>query len=170
MLTPNFSSTQSTSDPRYITFVDSSTGSDGTIDNRQVTVTLADGTTLVPPGVTTSYFDWSYLNSSVLVNLLAKSASATVEVVWLSGNSPVYTKTIDMTWYFADILFLFNLLSFQTSNPKIINDTNYYSNAFIMITNLQLSGIAITDMDDVYSSQGQLDKNQYYIQNQNLFF
>lgn len=170
MLTPNFSSDQSSSDPSVITFLDISLGTDSTITDRQIQVVLADGTYLVPDGTSTNYIDWPYGQTSIVVDLLKRSTAAFVTVSWLAGSTVTYTKVLPMEWDFADILFLFGLLSFQTSNPTIISDANYYSNVFIMISNVWMSETAISDMDDVFSSQSSLDKNFYMITKQSLAF
>lgn len=170
MLTPNFTSTESLSSPSNITFTDTSTGSDSNVINRRIYVALADGTFLVPSGTTTSYINWSYSDSSITLNLISKSQAANVTVIWSDGTTDLYTKTILMEWDLYDYLFLFYLLQVQTSQPSIINDTNYYNNCLIMIVNLFNSENAVLLMDDLYSSQGALDKNFYMMNKQPLFF
>lgn len=170
MLTPNFTSTESLSSPNFITFTDTSTGSDATIVNRRIYVQLADGTYLVPSGTSTSYINWAYTDSSITLNLIEKSQSANVLVVWSDGTTDVYTKTILMEWDLYDYLFLFYLLQVQTSSPSIINDTNYYGNCLKMIVNLFNSENATLLMDDLYSSQAALDKNFYLMNNQQYAF
>src|ERR1700751_3277271 len=157
----NFSSSQSISTPSIITLVDTSTGTDNSLTNRMVTVTLSDGTTLVPAGTTSSFFNWPYSDGSITVNLLDKSTVANVLVVWLSGSTANYSKEILMEWNLYDYLFLFELLQTQTSDPDILSDANYYSNFLKMIVNLFNASNAVTYMSDIYSAQGALDKNKY---------
>lgn len=169
-LTPNFSSSENLSANNYVTFVDTSTGSDGTIVTRRVYILQADGTYLVPAGTTTNYFLWDYTNASITVDLLSKSTTANVTVEWWSSSAKVYTKTILTEWDLYDYVFLFGLLQTQTSNPLIINDANYYNNTMAMIVNLFQSENAVELMDDLYSSQSALDRNQQLINNQNGYF
>ncbi len=169
-LTANFSSSESLPSPNLVTFLDTSVGTDLTITTRHIYIQLADGTYLVQAGTTTNYEIWDYVNLSITLNILTQSQAANVTVIWLNGSTPVYTKTILMEWNLYDYLFLFGLLSTQTSNPSIIADTNYYDNFLKMIVNLFNAEKAIELMDDIYSGQGALDRNQFLIQNQSLFF
>lgn len=163
-LVPNFTSTESLSSPNLVTFSDTSTGSDGTITTRTITVVYADGTTQT--------FDWVYTDASIQVNLLTKSQAATVTVEWFAdpSNPYVYVSVQDMEWNLYDYLFLFGLLSTQTSKPTIISDLNYYSNTAQMIVNLFQAEKAILKMSDVYSAQSSLDRNFFLMSNQNLYF
>lgn len=169
-LTANFSSSEDITSNNLVTFNDTSTGSDGTIVTRRVYVLLSDGTYLVPAGTTTSYFLWDYANASIQVDLLSKSTSAAVTVEWWSSTAKVYTLTIDSEWDLYDYVFLFGLLSAQTSYPAVNANQGYWPNSWYMCTNLFQSENAITKMNDVYSSQSALDRNQLLINNQSLYF
>lgn len=169
-LTANFSSSENLSANQYVTFTDTSTGSDGTIVTRRVYVLLADGTYLVPAGTTTDYFLWDYSVSFITVDLLSKSTSASVRVEWWDNSAKVYEKTILTEWDLYDYIFLFGLLQTQTSQPSIMNDANYYGNVMQMIVNLFQSESAVELMDDLYSSQSSLDRNQQLINHQNDYF
>lgn len=169
-LSPNFTSVQSLSSNNLVTFSDSSSGTDSSITNRTIQVLLSDGTYLVPAGNSGTLIQWSYSLPSIEVDLLKKSTAATVTVVWLAGTTSIYTKTINMEWDLYDYVFLFGLLSNQTSIPNIINDANYYNNVLKMIVNLFNSENAVTLMSDTYSAQSNLDKNFYLMSNQQLFF
>lgn len=169
-LTANFSSSESLSSNNLVTFLDISTGSDGTITTRRIYILLANGTYLVPTGTTTDYIVWDYANASIVVDILTQSTAASVRVDWLAGSSVVYTKTILMGWDLYDYVFLFGLLQTQTSKPNIIDDSNYYNNTLAMIVNLFQGENAIEKMDDLYSSQAAFNRNTFLINNQNLFF
>lgn len=169
-LTPNFTSSESLASPNLVTFQDTSDGTDNTIVERRIYCLLADGTYLVPSGTTTDYILWDYNDTSIQLDLLTKSQTSNVTVEWWSNSAKVYDKTILMEWDLYDYLFLFGLLQVQTSTPRIIDDTNYYDNCYKMLVNLFNSENATTKMGDLYSSQAALDKNQYLMQNQNLFF
>lgn len=168
-LTVNFTSSESLSSPELITFTDISTGSDLSITGRRIYVQLYDGSYL-PSGGNTDYISWSYSDGSIEVDLLTKSTTANVRVDWMAGSTVAYTKTILTEWDLFDYLFLFGLLSSQTSSPAVSSNTGYYPNSFKMITNLFQSESAVNDMDDLYSSQAALDRNQLFINNENLYF
>ncbi|HXU25765.1 MAG TPA: hypothetical protein VN698_00930 [Bacteroidia bacterium] len=171
-LTPNFTSTEDLYSNNLVTFNDTSTGSDGTITVRHISILLADGSYLVPAGTSTNYIIWDYANSSILLNLLTKSTSATVKVEWFADptQAAVYTLTQYMIWDLYDYVFLFGLLGSQTSKPIVVDDIGYWPNSWYMCTNLFQAEQAIVKMNDTYSSQGALDRNQDLIDNQSKFF
>lgn len=171
-LTPNFSSSESLSSNSYVTFTDTSTGTDLTITTRRLYIRLANGNYLTTAGESTAsaYESWDYADTSITLDLLSASTSANVTVEWYAGATLTYTKTILMEWDLYDYLFLFGLLSAQTSFPAINDNQGYWPNTFAMITNLFQSEQAVILMDDLYSSQAALDRNLYFINNENLFF
>lgn len=172
-LTPNFSTSESLSSNSLVTFTDTSTGVDLTITTRRIYVRLANGNWLTTGGVqstTSAYMTWSYADASTTIDLLTSSTTANVTVEWYAGATLTYTKTILCEWDLYDYVFLFGLLSAQTSFPAINANQGYWPNSFAMITNLFQSEQAVELMDDLYSSQASLDRNQYFINNENLFF
>lgn len=171
-LVPNFSSSESLSVPENITFTDSSSGVDGTITVRHIIIRLANGNYLTTAGesTTSAYETWDYADSSITLALLSQSTSANVTVEWYAGSTLTYTKTILTEWNLYDYLFLYNLLSAQTSSPAVNTNSGYWPNSWIMCTNLFQSEIAVEDMDDLYSSQAALNRNQNFINNENLYF
>jgi len=169
-LTVNFTSSENLSANQYVSFTDTSTGSDGSIVTRRIYILQADGTYLVPSGTLTDYILWDYADTSITLDLLTKSTSASVKVEWWDSVAKVYELTQAMEWDLYDYVFLFGLLQTQTSQPLIISDANYYNNIMAMIVNLFQSENAITKMDDIFSSQGALDRNQWLINNQSNYF
>lgn len=171
LTTPSFTTAQDLSNPNLITFTDSSTGVDATITTRYIFVQLADGTYLVPAGTTTNYIVWDYANANKVVDLLSKSQAVTVTVNWYANvnNAPVYTIVQNTEWGLFDYLYLFEMLQTQTSNPSIINSSDFYDNTLKMIVNLFQAENSITKMSDVYSSQAAFDRNLYLMRFQNQF-
>jgi hypothetical protein len=171
-INPNFSSTESLSTPSQITFTDISTGSDGTLTVRHLYIQLANGNYLTESGesATPTYTVWDYSAASITLDLLTESTVGNCTVIWLAGTSEVTNKTILMIWDLYDYIFTFGLIQTQTSSPTIISDTNYFSNYLQMIVNLFSAETAVTDMTDIYSSQSALNRNQNFINNQNLYF
>lgn len=170
-LTPSFTAIEGLSNPNLVTFTDTSTGSDGTIVARYVFVQLWDGSYLVPAGSTTNYIIWDYANSTIIVDLLTKSQAVTVTVNWYADvtANPVYTSSQDIEWGLYDYLNLFELLQTQTSNPQIINSSDFYDNCLNMIVNLFQAENAVINMHDVYSSQAAFDRNYFLMKYQNTF-
>jgi len=171
-LTVNFTSSESLSSNNLVTFTDTSTGTDLTITTRRIYIRLANGNWLTTAGesTTSAYESWDYSLATIQLDLLSKSTTANVTVEWYAGASLVYTKTILMEWDLYDYVFLFGLLSAQTSFPAVNDNQGYWPNSFKMVTGIFQSESAVTNMDDLYSSQAALDRNQYLIDNQNLFF
>lgn len=172
-LVPNFSTSESLSSNNLVTFTDTSTGSDGTITTRRIYVRLANGNWLTTGGVqstTSAYMTWDYADSSTTIDLLTKSTTSNVTVEWYAGAVLTYTKTILIEWDLYDYVFLFGLLSTQTSYPARTDSIDYWPNSWYMCTNLFQSEQAVELMDDIYSSQAALDRNQLMITNENNYF
>lgn len=171
-LTANFSSSEGLSNLDQVTFLDTSTGSDGGLTSRRIYIRLANGNWLTTAGESTTevYEVWSISDLSITLSLLSSSTTAYVTVKWMTGSIVTYTKTLLQEWDLYDYVFLFGLLSVQTSAPARDSDTGYWSNTFKMITNLFQSENAVIKMDDLYSSQAALDRNQFFITNENLYF
>lgn len=163
-LTVSFTATESIAYNNLITLNDTSSGTDGTITNRKVYITTADGTMLADGT------DWPYANASQVFDVLTQSTSPTIRVDWLAGSTVVYTYIDTFCFDLYDYVFALGLLSNQTGNPGIIQDTSYYSNFFSFIVNLWNAEEAISKGDDVYSSQGALDRNQNLINNDAFYF
>lgn len=171
-LTANFSSSEGLSNLDQVTFLDTSTGSDGGLTSRRIYIRLANGNWLTTAGesTTSAYETWDIGDTSIVLSLLSSSTTASVTVNWMTGSTVTYTKTILSEWDLYDYVFLFGLLSVQTSAPTRDTNTGYWQNSFKMVTNLFQSESAVTYMDDLYSSQAALDRNQLFITNENLYF
>lgn len=171
-LTANFSTSESLSVLSQVTFLDTSTGSDGGLTSRRIYIQLANGNWLTTAGESTTiaYEIWNIANASIVLDILSQSTSATVRIDWLTGSTVTYTKTLSQEWNLYDYMFAFGLIQSQTATPNIISDANYYSNFFAFITNIWNSESAIIYGDDIYSSQSALNVNQNMINNANLYF
>lgn len=169
-LTPSFTASQDLSNPNLITLTDTSTGSDSIVE-RHVFIQLWDGSYLVPAGTDTNYVVWDYANPSITLDVLTKSQAVTVTVQWFVNvnSNPSYTVVEEFAWDLHDYLFLFELLQTQTSNPFIINNSEFYGVSLNMVVNLFQAENAINKMTDVYSSQAALDRNLQYIKSENIF-
>ena len=171
-LTPNFSSSESLSTLENVTFLDTSSGSDGTLTERRIYCRLANGNYLTTAGesTTSAYEVWDINDTSITLALLTQSTTSSVTVQWMTGSAVTYTKTILTIWDLYDYLFAFQLIQSQTATPTIISDSNYYSNFFKLITNIWNAESAVSYGNDLYSSQSSLNVNQNLINNSNLYF
>lgn len=172
LTTPNFSTSESLASNDLVTFTDTSVGSDVSLTSRKIFVRLANGNWLTTAGQSTTSASetWPIADASIQLSLLTSSTTANVTVQWLTGSTVTYTKTILCEWDLYDYVFLYGLLGAQTSSPAKTDTVGYWPNSFAMVTNLFQSEVAVEDMDDLYSSQAALDRNQYFINNENLFF
>lgn len=171
-LSPNFTSSEGLSNLNLVTFLDTSTGSDGGLTERRIYCRLANGNWLTTSGESTTiaYEVWNIADLSITLSLLSQSTTANVTVNWMTGSTVTYTKTILTIWNLYDYIFSFGLIQSQTATPSIINDNSYYSNFFAFITNIWNSETAVTYGNDLYSSQGALNVNQNMINNANFYF
>ena len=170
-LNRNFSTSQTIGAPSIINITDTSTGSDGSIASRRVTLTKIDSSTLVPSGTTTSYIPWSLASSSIAIDALDRDYCLLIKVEWLdAGGSALYSKTqvCLFTLYSED--FYYSLTQDQSSDPKIIQDYNYYYNKMIMRVQLDSAAQAVDYASDQQSAQDCLDRVYQLILNQNINF
>jgi hypothetical protein len=171
-LVPNFSTSQSLATLSNVTFTDTSTGSDGTITTRRITVVLPNGNYLTAAGESTTpaYINWPYAQPSITVSLLSKSKAATVVVEWFAGAVSTYVKVLISLWDLYDYVYGIGLISDMTSDPDIISDKDWYSNFFKFVTNIWIAESAITYGSDTYSSQRALNVNQSMMTHSNQVF
>jgi hypothetical protein len=164
LTTPQISATQSIAYPNLITLTDDSIGSDGTLTNRKISIRLADGTYLA------NGLDWPYADAQIVLDILTQSTAPEITITWLAGSTVVYTFTDTFDFNLYDYIFALGLLSDQTGDPGVIQDSNYYSNFMKFIVNLVNSENAILYGGDIYSAQGQLNLNQQMILNESKYF
>lgn len=164
LTTPQISATQSIAYNNLITLNDTSIGSDGTLTSRKIYIRLADGTYLANGTV------WPYADASVVLNILTQSTAPEITIEWLAGSTVVYTYTNTFDFNLYDYVFALGLLSDQTGEPGVIQDTNYYNNFMKFIVNLVNSENAILYGGDIFSAQGALNVNQNMILNESKYF
>lgn len=167
----SFSVSESLGFPSQVTFVDTSSGSDGTLTERRIFVLLSGGTYLVPSGTSTSYISWPIGQPTITVNLLETSTAASITVLWMTGEVATYTASEAVVFNLYDYLFAYNELQSQAStlNPNILQDVNFYESCIKLITNIFNSEISILYASDVTGSQFALDRNQQLMSDQFAF-
>jgi len=171
-ITPNFTTSQMLATPNIVTFNDTSSGNDGNITERRIYIRLANGNWLTSLGESSisSYDIWPILSNSISLDLLKRSMAADVTIKWMNGGTELYNFKKSQYWNVFDYLFGLELIQAQTATPKIIQDSSYYNKFFQFISNIWASESCIIYGDDVYSSQQQLDNNNYIINNRQFFF
>lgn len=164
LTTPHISATQSIAYPELITLTDDSTGTDLGLTGRKIYIRLADGTYLA------NGTDWAIGDAQIILDILTQSTAPEITVQWLTGAAVTYTYTNTFDFNLYDYVFALGLLSDQTGEPGVIQDTNYYNNFMKFIVNLVNSENAILYGGDIYSAQGALNVNQNMILNESKYF
>jgi len=169
-ITPNFTASVNFSSPRILSLTDTSTGTDGTLTTRRVYLQKADGTYLVPTGTTTNYIVWNYAVSFIDIDVLDIDYALSIEIRWMAGSTEQYTdsKLFDFTTYSEN--FYYQLTQYQSSIPKLVDDSGYYLNKLKLRVCIDEANQAISLGGDVKSSQAALDRAKYLIDNQTTFF
>lgn len=159
-----------------ITVTDTSTGSDGSITDRRITITLSDGSTLVPPGTTTSYIDFplSAGASITINNLLLRDYAPNVTVDWITASpvpGNVYTSTQSAIFDYYTSYFLYGLTQErQVANPNIIRRNNYSSNKTLLWSLLLEAENCISLVGDITNAQACLNEAYNMTSNPQRYF
>lgn len=170
-LTPNFGASQNSGTPSTISFTDTSTGSDVAITKRRIYLLQANGTYLVPSGVTTNYVDWALANSSISLDVLSKDSALTVTVEWLGTNNTVlYTKTLSFGFTAYNETFYYGLTQDLVANPSLYASQDWFLNKMKLRVYIDSGNQAISFASDIYSAQTCFDLATQMQTNQNYYF
>lgn len=162
-LVPSFSAV-GTSDPSAILLTDTSTGSDGTITSRLVTLYLNDGSVFY----TTT---WAIASSSITISPLTKDYALNIVVQWLAGSVVTYSFNLNQNFTAYGETFLYNRIQDLAAFPNIANDQNFISNLFKLRVIISASNQSIaTPYNDLGGSQSMIDLYTQLTQNQKLYF
>jgi hypothetical protein len=172
-LSPNFSCSQNAGSPGIFTIQDTSTGSDVLVTQRRVYLLQADGTYLVPSGVTTNYIEWPIANSTISLNVLNQDTALEITVQWLNlSNVVLYDKTQVFGFDAFGQNFFYGLSDGQVpiTNPPVALSTSYYQNKIQFYCYLVSAAQAIAYASDLYKAQSCYDLDQAMINNQQYYF
>lgn len=169
-LVPNFTASQYSGTPSYITLTDTSTGTDATIVNRRVYIQSANGTFLVPAGTTTPYINWAYSSISTTFSVLTQDTAASITVQWWDVSAKVTDKIISFAFTAYNETFYYNLTQNQVANPTIIAANEYYDSKMKLRVELDSALQAISFASDIYASQAALNRATDLVANQNYYF
>ena len=115
-LTPSFTVQQNSGDPSLLLFTDTSVGSDVSVTKRRIFLLQANGTYLVPSGVTTDYIDWALADTTKSLDVLSADTALQITVQWLSSTNVVlYTVTTAFGFSAYGETFYYNLTQLQLS-------------------------------------------------------
>ena len=91
---PSFTATQLYATPTILRIVDTSTGTDNNINDRQIYLRKANGTYLVPTGVSTNYISWATDYGNVRdIDVLDADYALEINILWgISPSSNICTE------------------------------------------------------------------------------
>lgn len=172
LTTPNFSAAQSVSDTSVVILTDISEGSDNALTERRVYMQLANGNYLTEDGISTTaaYMVWPIADTQVYLSVLPRSEAPTITVQWMTDASITYSKVRKFYFDFADYVFMLGLTMYQVANNNITQNRDWYDYKMQMIVNISDAENAILYDDNTTLAQNALDRNQFLMNNQNLFF
>ena len=167
----NFTVAQTSANPAYIIMTDTSTGTDGLIVSRRITITDSNGDYVVPAGVTTNYIDWPLLDNPISLNILTQDMALNIMVEWLYAGA-VVQYDLNNNYCFSEYnkQFLYYLIQLQSLTYNIIQDNNYWGNVRTFWINIigAINSVAIAD--DIFASQVCLNRATFMAQNQATYF
>lgn len=170
-LTPSFSVQQNSGSPNIILITDTSTGSDVSVSKRRIYLLQANGTYLVPSGVSTDYIDWALADTSKSLDVLTQDTALQITVQWLdSSNVVLYTVTTAFGFSAYGETFYYNLTQLQQANPQIIAATTFYQSKMMLRVELDSAAQAISFAGDINSAQQCYNRANNFITNQNYYF
>lgn len=170
-LSPSFQVAQNSGTPSVLTLTDTSSGSDLSVVKRRIYLLQADGTYLVPSGVTTDYIDWPLADISISLDVLTQDTALQVTVDWLnSSNVALYTATTPCGLSAFGETFYYSLTQQQQADPNIIASLNFYNSKMMLRVELDSAAQAISFAGDIQGAQQCFDRAQIFITNQSFFF
>jgi len=169
-ITPSISVSQSAITPANVTVTDTSSGSYGTITQRRIYVSDANGSFLTGDG-TVTYTEWPLANISITLSILTQSTAANIRVVWLDV-SDVIINDINANYPLSEFSkqFFFYLVQLQGLTPGIIQDANYSGNLAILWGNIVGGDNAVTYGNDIAGAQNCYNRATYMQTHQNDYF
>jgi hypothetical protein len=176
MITVAFSTNQVVGAPQNIVLVDSSSGTDVTAVNRRVYLVNAAGEYITESGTTTTvaYTEWPLVDGATLtLDVLSVDAALNITLSYVTAGGAVAngaTLTSLNGFTLFNESFLYTLTQAQSSDPSILQDTNYYANKSKLRENIDSGNQAITLADDIQSAQQCYDLATYLVTNQAEFF
>lgn len=164
-LTVSFTASQSSGIPGTILLTDTSSGTDGTITSRLITILDAEGTTTTYP--------WAYANSTISLAILTEDTALKITVGWLnSGNTAVYTSYNYYCFTAYNETFYYGLSVTETpiTNPSVSLSTDYFKNKLMLRCFIDSASQAISFAQDLTTAQTALEAATNLSSNENFYF
>lgn len=170
-LTTSFEPSQVIGQASVLIIEDTSTGTDIAVTERRVFLQKSDGTYLTPSGTATDYISWPMGDTSIEIDALDRDYALFIIVRWcdVDGNS-LYTES--ELWLATLYLkqFYYDLTQTQTGTPNIVNDAPYYISKIQLRCAIDEAINAVEVAGDHHSAQAALDRGQFLVDHQTLYF
>lgn len=170
----SFSISPNPIDPSSFLILDTSTGVDPNITDRQIFAYKVDGTTLVLPGSTLTYIDWPPGSASPfpVTGLLTQDYSINFIVNWISSNPQAggtYTSSLLYTFVANINTFINSQLQSVSAQQNILNDQLFYESMMKLYIEVQNAQNA-TAFGQQGAAQNALNRAIALIQQKQLYF
>lgn len=177
-LTVQFSTTQVIGSPSEIVITDETTGSDVLAVSRQIALVTATGQYLTENGLfdTATYIPWPIADGlTKTLDVLDEDMALDISLQYLNVSGGIVAEDTSLQGFtLYNFSFLYSLTQAQASQnqppPMIIQDSNYYNNKSIFLTEMDSGNNAITYGDDIVSAQNAYSRATYMRLNENSFF
>lgn len=166
----SFTVAQSASTPQSVTVTDTSTSLPGTVTQRRIFISDANGIFLTGNG-TLTYTAWPLANLAITLNILTNSIGALIKVQWLDVSNVVVSE-LENTYGLSQIdkQFFYYLLQLQGLTPGIYQDSNYSGNLALYWTNIIGGDNAVLYGNDIAAAQNCYNRCTEMRLNQSKYF
>lgn len=163
-LTPSFT-VSATANLGAITLTDTSTGSDGAITDRSITIYNAANVVIFSADFPLS------AGSSITISPFTADQACNVVLNWLnSGAASIYNFAVLYAYTQYAELFYYQLTQKQQSNPAFLNDQQYFQNKSKLRTLIDSANQSISVGQDIVSANTAIALYQILVNNPNLYF
>ena len=163
-LIPSFTAS-ATSVLGQLNLVDTSTGSDGAIADRRVTIYNA-------ANVIIGTFDFPLsAGSSILISPFVTDQAANVVLNWNnSGGSSLYNYSVLYAYTQYAEAFFYQLTQAQQAQPDILNDQDYFQNKSKLRVLIDSANQSISVGQDIFSANTSIALYQILLNNKIYYF
>jgi|ERR1700760_1615724 len=157
-----------TADASTFVITDTSSGSDGSLTGRTISLFQSNGQLLVPP------IAWNISDSTYTYTGLQQDIALNIVVNWNSSNplpSPsTYTYSLLNAFVKYGQDFIYGLTQDQLADPTLAQDNDWYTNKLTVICLIESALNAISNGESIMNAQYMIALYQQYINNKNYYF
>lgn len=152
-----------------IILTDTSIGDDPALTGRTINIFKANGAAFV------AAIPWPIADDTIILdNIFPVSQAVNIVVNWVSAAPEAAPSTYTANTVFAYMgyieYFLYYLTQLQLANPTIIQSDGYYTNKSKVRSEVDSAQNAVDFAADIEAAQACIERAQYMIDNQKLYF